>query len=109
MSQIMRPAYPIKDKPKKIMKQNFQTSKFKKKKQIANKKMMTKSSTKIKWNKINQENDINKKVEIKKKESNLILILNEIKEWGIKLKNKTNQEKIKYKKNSKFKNNNQVW
>jgi hypothetical protein len=71
--------------------------------------MMTKSSTKIKWNKINQENDINKKVEIKKKESNLILILNEIKEWGIKLKNKTNQEKIKYKKNSKFKNNNQVW
>jgi hypothetical protein len=44
----MRPAYPIKDKPKKIMKQNFQTSKLKKKKQIANKKMMTKSSTKIK-------------------------------------------------------------
>jgi hypothetical protein len=43
----MRPAYPIEGKPTKIMKQNFQPSKLKKK-QIANKKMMTKSSTKIK-------------------------------------------------------------
>ena len=34
----------------------------------------------------------NKKVEIKRMGKNIILILNEIKEWGIKLKSKTNQE-----------------
>jgi hypothetical protein len=47
------------------MKQNFQTSKLKKK-QIANKKMMIKSSKKIKWSKINQENDIKQKSRNKK-------------------------------------------
>jgi len=67
----MRPAYPIEGKPTKIMKQNFQPSKLKKKKQIANKKMMTKSSTKIKWNKINQENDIKQKSRNQKNEDQI--------------------------------------
>jgi hypothetical protein len=43
----MRPAYPIEGKPTKIMKQNFQPSKFKKKTN-SKQKNMTKSSTKIK-------------------------------------------------------------
>jgi len=47
-------------------------------------------------NKTNQEKDKkNKKIAIKKRGLNLLLILNEIKEWGMKLKNKINQEKNK--------------
>jgi len=70
MSQIMRPAYPIEGKPTKIMKQNFQPSKFKKKTN-SKQKNMTKSSTKIKWNKINQENDIKQKNRNQKNEDQI--------------------------------------